>query len=97
MLDNLSIVCYSKYTIYIYQYRLPIKGCRIMKQLKRKFKTLDELPAVMTVDDVMDILRISKANAYKVMASEGFPTLRIGKRVLAEKTAFTSWLRGLTL
>lgn len=68
-----------------------------MKTLKRKIKTLDELPAVMTVDDVMEILRISKANAYKIMASDDFPTLRIGKRVLAEKTAFTSWLKDLTL
>ena len=50
-----------------------------------------------TQNEGLPLLRISKANAYKIMASDNFPTLRIGKRVLAEKTAFTNWLKGLTL
>ena len=49
----------------------------------------------MTVSDVQCALRVSKPNAYKIMASADFPKMKIGKRVLVEKDAFKRWLANI--
>ncbi len=62
------------------------------KVLKKKVKSFDDLPVIMTVADIQSIMRVSIANAYKIMASENFPKMKVGKRVLVEKSAFIKWL-----
>ena len=51
----------------------------------------------MTVKDVQEVLRVSKPNAYRIMALDAFPKMKIGKRVLVEKEAFKNWLANNTL
>lgn len=65
------------------------------RTLKRKVTSFDNLPLVMTVSDVQCALRVSKPNAYKIMASADFPKMKIGKRVLVEKDAFKRWLANI--
>lgn len=60
--------------------------------LKKKITSFDSLPLVMEVSDVQCALRVSKQNAYQIMASADFPKMKIGKRVLVEKDAFKKWL-----
>lgn len=38
------------------------------------------------------VLGISRVNAYNLCHSEGFPTIRIGKRILIPKHRFLGWL-----
>ena len=45
----------------------------------------DQLPIVLNADQLAQALGISRANAYQLMHSKGFPTLRIGKRMLVPK------------
>ena len=52
----------------------------------------DELPILMTVADVEKALGLSRMNAYYVCNSEGFPSKRIGKRILVPKDSFIEWL-----
>lgn len=66
-------------------------------KIQKKITSFDNLPVVMDVDDVMKVLRISKPNAYKIMASDTFPKLSVGKRVLVQKEAFLKWLNNPTI
>ncbi len=44
-----------------------------------------------TVRDLMTIFQISKANAYKLTQVSGFPTMRIGSKILIEKEGLSKW------
>ena len=41
---------------------------------------------------VADLLGISKANAYALTRREGFPCVRVGRRLLIPKAALDEWL-----
>ena len=57
-----------------------------------KFYThYDQLPIVLNADQLAQALGISRANAYQLMHSKGFPTIRIGKRMLVPKDKFLEW------
>ena len=58
----------------------------------RKIISLDNLQAVLDIDDIKLVLRVSRANAYKISGSKGFPRLKVGKRVLVQKKDFIEWL-----
>ena len=48
--------------------------------MKTECKHFDELPAMLTATELAGALGISKAGAYTLIHSKGFPTLRIGKK-----------------
>ena len=51
------------------------------RDLKTECKHFDELPAMLTATELAGALGISKAGAYTLIHSKGFPTLRIGRRL----------------
>lgn len=57
------------------------------------YKSFDQLPVTIQAEDIAAILGISRAGAYTLMRSKGFPTIYVGKRrmiVLQDK--FIAWL-----
>lgn len=56
------------------------------------FTSYDQLPIVLTADSVASVLGISRANAYALLRSDGFPTLHIGKRMVVPKDRFLQWI-----
>ncbi len=60
---------------------------------KRKYRSLDDLPLAMTVEDVAAALGISRAKAYQLVYEEGFPAFRIGRRIVVPKSRFITWLQ----
>ena len=52
----------------------------------------EQLPVTLRAEQVAAVLGISRSNAYTLMRSEGFPTLRIGKRMLVPKDQFVHWI-----
>lgn len=56
------------------------------------YTNYDQLPIVLNADQLALALGISRANAYQLMHSKGFPTLRLGKRLLVPKDKFLEWL-----
>lgn len=42
--------------------------------------------------ELAEILGVSKPVAYSLMHSKGFPTIRIGKRMLVNASMLQSWL-----
>lgn len=60
--------------------------------MNKLYTNYDQLPIVLSADQLALALGISRANAYQLMHSKGFPTLRIGKRMLVPKDKFLEWL-----
>ncbi|MBD5134297.1 MAG: helix-turn-helix domain-containing protein [Clostridiales bacterium] len=47
---------------------------------------------MLTAAELAGALGISKAGAYTLIHSKGFPTLRIGKRLMVPKDKLTAWI-----
>ncbi len=61
-----------------------------------KYKTYDDLPLMLSVPDLVDVLGISRAGAYELVKSDGFPSLHIGNRVLVPKEELVAWIKANT-
>ena len=61
-----------------------------------KFKSYDNLPLMLSVPDLTEALGISRADAYELVKSEGFPTLHIGNRILIPKDELVAWIKRST-
>ena len=57
-----------------------------------KFKNYDDLPLTLTAQEVGEALGISRAAAYELVRSKGFPRIRIGTRILVPKDKFLQWI-----
>ena len=57
-----------------------------------KFTNIGELPVTLSVEDVASFLGISRVGAYNLSQSKGFPSMRIGKRILIPRDRFLDWL-----
>ena len=55
-----------------------------------------DLSPMLTADDICSILKISKAKAYALMRSEGFPSVRIGSSVRVSVSNFQKWIEANT-
>ena len=53
---------------------------------------LSQLPMALNAKQVAAVLGISRAGAYNLMRSEGFPTLFIGKRMVVPKDRLMDWM-----
>ena len=56
------------------------------------YTSYDQLPLSLRAEDVSQVLGISRAGAYALMHSEGFPCIKIGKRIMVQRDAFLRWL-----
>ena len=45
-----------------------------------------------TVKEVKNIFRCSLTQAYELVNTKGFPSIKIGGKILTEKKALESWL-----
>ena len=57
-----------------------------------RFKSFDDLPLTLTVMEVSEALRISRAGAYDLVRTEGFPALKIGSRIVIPEEKFIKWM-----
>ncbi|OQB25794.1 MAG: Helix-turn-helix domain protein [Firmicutes bacterium ADurb.Bin182] len=58
----------------------------------KDYTNFDSLPITLSVSDVANVLGISRVGAYNLCHSKGFPSMRIGKRILIPKDRFIQWL-----
>ena len=57
-----------------------------------KYKEYSDLPMMLTVPEMGDALGISRAAAYQLVRSRGFPSLKIGTRILVPKEKLIAWI-----
>ena len=51
---------------------------------------------MLNADKIAKYLEISRAGAYELMHSEGFPLIRIGKRMIVPRDKFLEWVDNQT-
>lgn len=54
--------------------------------------TAEQLPLVLTVDMVCNIMGISRSKAYELSHSQTFPVIRVGRRIAIPRDNFLRWL-----
>ena len=54
--------------------------------------SFEQLPVTLKADEVAAVLGISRANAYTLMRSDGFPTIHIGKRMIVPRDKLIEWI-----
>ena len=60
------------------------------------YKSYDELPLMLSVPEVAAVLGISRAGTYELVKSDGFPSLKIGSRIVVPKEKFIEWVNSQT-
>ena len=61
-----------------------------MKQVK--YKSYEELPLMLSVPEVAAVLGISQAGAYELVRTDGFPSLKVGSRIVVPKEKYIEWI-----
>ena len=57
-----------------------------------RINNYDELPLVLNVTDIQRVMGISRASAYELVRTPGFPSARSGRLIKVSKKAFFDWL-----
>ena len=60
------------------------------------YTSMEQLPITLSANQVAQVLGISRANAYTLMHSKGFPTIQIGKRMVVPKNKLMEWMEAQT-
>ena len=60
------------------------------------YTSMEQLPITLSANQVAQVLGISRANAYTLMHSKGFPTIQIGKRMVVPKKKLIEWMEAQT-
>ena len=60
------------------------------------YKSYDNLPLFLKAETVGKVLGVSPSSAYELMHEPGFPTLRIGSRMVVPKEQFVQWVSAHT-
>ena len=63
---------------------------------KCKFHSYGELPLMLTVADVADVLGIGLAHAYEVVRRQDFPTITLGSCIIVPRDKFIRWIEEKT-
>ena len=57
-----------------------------------KYKSYEDLPLFLNAELVAKVLGVSPSSSYELMHEPGFPTLRIGNRMVVPKEKFIQWV-----
>ena len=74
---------------------MPIGNFRKIRKentMTTTYTSYDQLPLSLCANDIAAVLGISRANAYTLMRSKGFPTIFIGKRMIVPRDKFIEWM-----
>ena len=57
-----------------------------------KYQNLEQIPLVLSVEEVADILQIGKNTAYNLIRSNQIKSMRIGHQIRISKSAMIQFL-----
>lgn len=63
---------------------------------KSVFTNYDELPLLLNTTQLADLLGVSHSSVYELIQEPGFPSLRIGKRIVIPKEELRQWISSNT-
>lgn len=56
------------------------------------YKNYEEIPLYLNAEILAKVLGVSRASAYELMHEKGFPSVRIGSRLIVPKEKFIAWI-----
>ena len=63
---------------------------------KSVFTSYDELPLLLNVKQLADLLGVSDSSVYELIQEDDFPSLHIGKRIVVPKEELRKWISAHT-
>ena len=60
--------------------------------MSKTYTSYDELPIMLSVPQLAAVLNISRSGAYALVRSDGFPSLKIGSRIVIPKDKLQNWI-----
>ena len=63
---------------------------------KSIYKSYDELPLLLNAKQLADLLGVPDSSVYELIQGDGFPSLRIGKRIVIPKEELREWITART-
>ena len=57
-----------------------------------RYKSFDDLPLMLTVPDVSNVLGIGLAHAYEIVRRQDFPTITLGSRIIVPRDKLMAWI-----
>ena len=63
---------------------------------KSKYRSFNELPLMLNVQDVSDVLGIGLAHAYEIVRRKDFPSITLGSRIIIPRDKLMEWLERQT-
>ena len=57
-----------------------------------KVKSLEDLPDIITIHELAELLRIGINKAYELSEIKGFPVIKLGRRKVVSKAGLKKWL-----
>lgn len=73
------------------KYDLEYEGTTILENAINEYYYSPIAP-VLTMDELMQYLRISRPTAYELVKQEGFPAFRIGKSIRIDARKLDAWI-----
>jgi len=64
--------------------------------MEPKYKSYEELPLFLNAAMIAKVLGVSPSSGYELIHESGFPTLRIGSRMVVPKEKFIQWVEEQT-
>ena len=62
--------------------------------METKFRTLDDLPLVLRVEDLMPLLDIGRNTAYELIRCGQIRSIKVGRQIRVPKEAVAEFLTG---
>lgn len=56
------------------------------------YRNYNDLPLMLSVLEVANVLGISRAGAYELVRADRFPKIRIGNRIVVPRDKFIAWI-----
>ena len=63
---------------------------------KSIYTNYDELPLLLSVKQLVDLMGVSESSIYELIQEDDFPSLRIGKRIVIPKAELRRWISAHT-
>lgn len=60
--------------------------------MEKRLSAHSELPLILGVEEIKQILGIGQRRAYEIMEQQGFPLVRIGRLKRVQREDFFNWL-----
>ena len=60
---------------------------------KEFYKSFDDLPIMLSVNQLANVLGISRTSSYYLVRSKGFPSITIGSRIVIPKDELMIWIQ----